>query len=192
MSVGNFTKQAFADALKTLLAGKELEKIRVAELCALCGAERPTFYYHFRDKYDLVAWIYEQDYRRAVRRSGGKYDIAHLERFLEIIRQEQVFYRKACAEHTQNALIPHIYSSYMDTMGRILRCISGTPALSGEGEFALRFSAHAWIGCLLDWIFERTSLTAAAFSREMYRQLERLGLPQNLDPALIDLPVSGR
>ena len=192
MSIGNSTKQAFADALKTLLNNKELEKIRVAELCALCGAERPTFYYHFRDKYDLVTWIYEQDYKRAVQQSGGRYNMAHLEQLLSIIRQEQTFYRKVCAEHTQNALIPHIYDSYMGTMRGILLHASHTSALTAEQQFALTFSAHGWIGCLLDWIFERTTLTAAEFSREMYGQLGRLALPDTLDTALITMPASGR
>ena len=192
MSVGNFTKQAFADALKVLLATRDLQKIRVAELCALCGAERPTFYYHFRDKYDLVTWIYEQDYQRAVRQNGGAYDVAHLENFLTIIRQEQIFYRKACAEHTQNALIPHIYGTYRETVRQILRKVLNTPALSAKQEFVLNFYAYAWIGCLLDWIFERTTLTAAEFSREMYGQLRHLELPEIADPALIPQPVSGR
>ena len=192
MSVGNYTKQAFADALKNLLATRDLQKIRVAELCALCGAERPTFYYHFRDKYDLVTWIYEQDYQRAARENGGVYDAAHLERFLTIIRQEQNFYRKACAEHTQNALIPHIFGTYSETIRQILQKTMHTNALTAEQEFALRFSAYGWIGCLLDWIFERTELSAGEFSREMYNQLRYLDLPELADPALIPQPVSGR
>ncbi len=28
------------------------------DLCEKSGADRDTFYYHFRDKYELVAWIY--------------------------------------------------------------------------------------------------------------------------------------
>ena len=31
---------------------KPLDKIRVTEIC------RPAFYYHFRDKYDIMAWMF--------------------------------------------------------------------------------------------------------------------------------------
>ncbi|HOC34893.1 MAG TPA: TetR family transcriptional regulator, partial [Ruminococcus flavefaciens] len=34
---------------------KPLDKIRVTEICRVAEIERPTFYYHFKDKYDLVA-----------------------------------------------------------------------------------------------------------------------------------------
>lgn len=45
-------KDVGADALK------EHRKIRVTEIYARAGVERLTFYYHFKDKYDLVAWIF--------------------------------------------------------------------------------------------------------------------------------------
>ena len=31
------------------------DKIRVTEICKLAEITKPTFYYHFRDKYDLAA-----------------------------------------------------------------------------------------------------------------------------------------
>ena len=43
MSIRESTKYAFANVLKTLLATKALTKIRVTELCEMCGAECLTF-----------------------------------------------------------------------------------------------------------------------------------------------------
>ena len=40
------------------MRSQSIEKIRVTEIYARAGVERPTFYYHFKDKYDLVAWIF--------------------------------------------------------------------------------------------------------------------------------------
>ena len=56
------TKQALAKALQDLLRTKTLEEVRVSELCARCDLQRQSFYYHFQDKYDLVAWIFLQDF----------------------------------------------------------------------------------------------------------------------------------
>ena len=44
------TKIWIADTMKTLMAKKPLEKIRVTEICRAAEIERPTFYYHFKDK----------------------------------------------------------------------------------------------------------------------------------------------
>ena len=59
------TKGMFADALETMMERIPLSKVRVADLCARCGVERRVFYYHFKDKYDLVAWMFERDYSQA-------------------------------------------------------------------------------------------------------------------------------
>ncbi len=55
------TKIWIADTMRRLMAQKPIDKIRVTEICQAAEIERPTFYYHFKDKYDLVAWIFFQD-----------------------------------------------------------------------------------------------------------------------------------
>jgi probable dihydroxyacetone kinase regulator len=52
------TKRVLAEAIKELMAHKPLSKISVGDIAQQCGVNRQTFYYHFRDKYDLVNWIY--------------------------------------------------------------------------------------------------------------------------------------
>ena len=47
-----------AEALKGMMANTPLDKITVKHLTERIKITRPTFYYHFRDIYDLLAWIY--------------------------------------------------------------------------------------------------------------------------------------
>ncbi len=47
------TKIWIANAMKDLMREKPIEKIRVTEICRKAMIERPTFYYHFKDKHDL-------------------------------------------------------------------------------------------------------------------------------------------
>ena len=65
------TKQLFADKIMQLAKNKPIKGIQIKELCVLCGVERTTFYYHFRDKYDLVAWIFKQNYIEEASRASG-------------------------------------------------------------------------------------------------------------------------
>lgn len=46
-----------ADALEQLLNKKPLEKITVSDITDKCSINRQTFYYHFRDIYDLTRWM---------------------------------------------------------------------------------------------------------------------------------------
>ena len=53
--MAEITKLWIANKMRELMKYKSIDKIRVTEICKAAGIERPTFYYHFKDKYDLVA-----------------------------------------------------------------------------------------------------------------------------------------
>lgn len=50
------TKEAIHLALRDLLQEKKLDDITVTEVVERCGISRQTFYYHFRDLYEVVEW----------------------------------------------------------------------------------------------------------------------------------------
>lgn len=55
--MSNITKRALEQSLKNLLLKKPLTKITISDITADCGMNRMTFYYHFKDIYDLVEWV---------------------------------------------------------------------------------------------------------------------------------------
>ena len=59
--MSGLTKKALAVSLKKLLSKKELSKITIANITDECGVNRQTFYYHFKDIYDLLEWIYKNE-----------------------------------------------------------------------------------------------------------------------------------
>lgn len=58
---GNKTKLAIANALRSIMKKKPLDKIKIKEIVDECGLNRQTFYYHFQDIYDLIEWMYWYD-----------------------------------------------------------------------------------------------------------------------------------
>lgn len=61
MADSNITKQAMATAFKELLQERSFEKISVSDICDRCRMNRKSFYYHFRDKFDLANWIFDTE-----------------------------------------------------------------------------------------------------------------------------------
>lgn len=55
------TKNAIVSSFKKLAAEKDISEITVVEITNGCGLKRQTFYNHFRDKYDLIKWIYQNE-----------------------------------------------------------------------------------------------------------------------------------
>ncbi|MBQ1492999.1 MAG: TetR family transcriptional regulator, partial [Blautia sp.] len=93
------TKRWIAHAMKKLLEKKPLDKVHVTEICQLAEVERPTFYYYFKDKYDLMAWIFFQ--------SAYNTDIISVDSAAESMdkmRDEYVFYKRAYEDNSQNAM----------------------------------------------------------------------------------------
>ncbi len=58
-----FTKQAMYHALKKLITTKSINKITIKDITDTCGLNRQTFYYHFKDIYDLLEWSFQEEFR---------------------------------------------------------------------------------------------------------------------------------
>lgn len=56
--MANLTKKALAASITKLLQKDSLDKITIKDITDECGVTRNTFYYHFRDIYDLCSWIF--------------------------------------------------------------------------------------------------------------------------------------
>ena len=65
-TMAQITKKALETSLKHLLLQKPLPKITIQDLTDDCGISRMTFYYHFKDIYDLVEWSCEEDAQKAL------------------------------------------------------------------------------------------------------------------------------
>lgn len=55
------TKRELAESLKRLLRKAPIEKITIQEIVDMAGVIRPTFYHHFRDKYEVLEYIIRED-----------------------------------------------------------------------------------------------------------------------------------
>ena len=60
--MSDLAKQSLAASLKKLLMTQRIDKITIKELTDDCGISRAAFYYHFRDIYDLVEWIFIKEF----------------------------------------------------------------------------------------------------------------------------------
>lgn len=169
MALRDRTRQLFADTLKDMMKRMPLEKVRVGELCRECGADRRTFYYHFKDKYDLVAWIYMQDYRASLAETEGKYSLEHTVEMLERIRKNEKFYKKAFSDRSQNAITHYIYEIFVQ-LGRDVVCsYTGNSFLSREDEYVIKGYTFACIGHTVEWLDGKTDYTPLEFAQLQYQ-----------------------
>lgn len=131
MADSNITKQALAVSLRELMAETSFDKINVAQICERCGMNRKSFYYHFRDKYDLVNWIFDTDFIALTSAAESPDSLGERWDFIETVcdyfYQNRNFYRKALQIKGQNSFSNH-FTEYIHP---ILKRRSLFPELSG-------------------------------------------------------------
>ena len=67
---GKTTKELLGESFRELAGYKPISKITIANITERCGVTHPTFYNHFHDKYDLMAWLYTSDVQEIMNRIG--------------------------------------------------------------------------------------------------------------------------
>lgn len=148
------TKRALEQSLKNLLLKKPLTKITINDIAADCGINRMTFYYHFKDIYDLVEWSCMEDARRALEQNKT-YDTWQegLLRIFEAVKQNKPFilnvYR--CVDRGQ---VEKFLSPSVDALvrGVINEEGSGMTIRDEDKDFIARSYSYIFIGFMLDWI----------------------------------------
>ena len=61
MEKSKVTKELLADSFHELMLHREFEKITIKNITDQAGVIRPTFYYYFQDKYDVLEYIFCRD-----------------------------------------------------------------------------------------------------------------------------------
>ena len=148
------TKQAMEESLKRLLLQKPLNKITISDITEDCKVNRMTFYYHFRDIYDLVEWSCEEDARRAL--NGKKTYETWQEGFYRIfqaVEENKPFimnvYHSVSREQVEN----YLYKVTYDLVAGVVEEKAAEMAVRQEDkEFIAHVWKHAFVGLMLDWI----------------------------------------
>jgi len=162
------TKAMFADALLTLLENKDLSKVRVLELCKLCGTDRQTFYYHFQDKYDLVAWIYERDLQETFLENPHTPSKEQIEFLLRRLEKRQFFYSKAFQDMTQNSLFHYMHTANCRITQSVAVERAGGRELTEKELFSIKFVSYAWVCSIAEWINNRCISAPEVFADHLF------------------------
>lgn len=154
--MAQMTKRALEASLKNLLLQKPLNKITINDITEDCGISRMTFYYHFKDIYDLVEWSCMEDAARAL--EGKKTYDTWQEGFLNIFRAVQAnkpfvmnVYRSVSRERVEQYLKPLIHNL---VLGVIEEKSAEMAVSEADKSFIAYFYEYAFIGIMLDWISE--------------------------------------
>lgn len=152
--MSQITKKAIEASLKNLLLKKPFDKITINDIAEDCGISRMTFYYHFKDIYDLVEWAREEDAKKILE---GKDDYktwtqGFLNLFEEVLKNKPFIlnvYRSVGREQVENYLYKIVYDLLLNVVEEKAQ---GMTVRDEDKEFIADFYKYAFVGLMLDWV----------------------------------------
>lgn len=148
------TKKALATSLKKIMAKTSLEKITVTNIVVDCGVNRQTFYYHFKDIYDLLGWIYKTEAVGSI--SDYKSYKTWQQGFLKIfqyVSSNKTFcmntFHSMGREHLEDFLHDEIFALLIGVVEEVSK---ETTVPLEDKKFIADFYTFAFIGVLTSWM----------------------------------------
>ena len=154
MSESQITKRAIAASLKELTAIYPLSKISVKQIVNHCGLNRQTFYYHFKDKFDLVNWIYYTEAVESIAdcRSYERWTDG-ISRILSYLGDNRTFYINALNTPGQNAFDGFLFEATHNLIMNVVHEVSFKLNISqADQSFIADFYTFAFVGIVVKWV----------------------------------------
>lgn len=147
------TKCMIAKGTKALLETISFADISVGDICKYCQISRNTFYYHFKDKFDVVHWIFYTEITPILEES---FSMNHWEEGLlslcHYMQQNKKFYVNILHFHGQNSFIECLMEFYENlAQNMLMQTNESRKFTKRELKWICRFYAYGLTGGILDW-----------------------------------------
>ena len=196
MADSNITKLALSNALKELLEERSFEKISVSDICERCHMNRKSFYYHFKDKYDLVNWIFDTEFVE-VNQTNAMYaqneSFAFDDRWknIEIIcdyfYENRSFYRRVLKVDGQNSFVSH-FREFIRPLFRLR--VEALLGVEDVPEMVYDFVLDGVICAFERWLLDKNCISVEDFMFNLKKliQIFYLGLDRRVteDPKWLE------
>ena len=153
------TQKALGDALIKLLSKKPLSRITVNDIVEECGLARQTFYYHFRDIYDLLEWTIETGASEELKKEECLNGKERLNVILSAAQKNEKAFHNIYISIGREPL-----ENYFE---QIKSAYANTNVPPEEAEFLVSFYTKGLTCLLLDWIRDGMKLSAKEFTSKI-------------------------
>ena len=146
------TKKHLAETLKKLMREQKFSKITVSSLVEAAGVNRKTFYYHFKNTSELLAWMFGQEVFLKLEgyNLSADYETA-LNFIMDYLEKNRVLIKSATDSIGWSEIRKFIYDDLHQVMLRLVKtAVPDEP--EDYQEIAAEFYSEAMAGMLLRWI----------------------------------------
>ena len=153
MSTSEFTKYMISQGVKQLLQTTDFENLSVGEIAKHCHISRNTFYYHFKDKYDIISWIFYTEITPIIGDSNGIDNWGEgLLALCKYMQENKDFYIKVLQVQGQNSFSECLMDFYANLVRNLLLKAKGDQVLDPKQiRIISNFYAFGLTGVVSNW-----------------------------------------
>ena len=178
------TKQKIALALRQLMQERPLRKITVQDLMERAQMTRQSFYYHFQDIRDVLAWICEQQLSAPLREAQELSFEDWMMKALLLMEEDRGFYRQILS-YTDSAFLLRFCDELLRP--RMVQLLFGEQSeqnLDDRRKFVVDFSIQAAQSCLTGMLSTRRGLEEEEARARLRCLLDALSLNGAVRPCV--------
>lgn len=182
MSDSNITKRALAQSLKDLMEVQPIEKISVGSICKQCGLNRKSFYYHFKDKYELINWIYYTEFVEKAMEKQFDSSWNLFEEMCNYFYENRDFYNKTFRVEGQNSFSEYFFSLIFSIMNSHLAdMFADEPSVEPYAEFF----TDALVCAIKKWLSRKHVMSPDEFCHFVITAIQRASREANENPEIM-------
>lgn len=161
------TRKLLSQALLSLIEHHSFHSISVKEICEEAMVHRATFYTHFNDKYDLLAYSLKE-IAEEFHFTDSNLEEVHLKLFNVAIKYKRLFSQLFLEE--RDSLRYVIRKEMTMGMKQEISSDAKTPSISTSSEIGIAVLAGATLGVLNWWIENGMTLSG----EEVYKEIKQV------------------
>ncbi len=140
------TQRHIANVTEALLKEMPIEAISVKTIIEASKTSRTTFYRYFKDKYDVITWIYTSEVDRIVVENHSFSTVTL--RIFHFMYARREFFISAFSYEQQNSLVEYMAERSLEDCVRIVKDALQTEELPRYMEASIDFFVA---GCIRTW-----------------------------------------
>ncbi|NLG93437.1 MAG: TetR family transcriptional regulator [Clostridiales bacterium] len=147
------TKQQLANSLKELMGHTPFNKITVHNVTSNCGLNRQTFYYHFKDMYELLTWIYSNEiFNQVVEERDEPWEAAVV-KVIRYCKANRAFCRNTIRSIKKESMEGYLQPIVRNWVEKLGIDIANSKYISKEdAKFLVDFFTSAFVNYGIQWI----------------------------------------
>ncbi len=148
-----FTKNAISDAFFRIAAQKPPEKITVKDIVEECGVTRNTFYYYFRDVYDVIEDAF-LTIAAGIEHAGPEERLENtLTGFADFLYRNRAAMRRICDSIGSDTVASYLSRAVDQTIRSVVKtAAAGMEVQETDIRLITSFFRESLLGLLLGWL----------------------------------------